>query len=251
MQFRMILFLSALLFSTSSFAAVESASVTLMQGDVQVFRKGEWKPVTSQTTLQEGDLIKTGKGAQVDISMQERAGVRLLSGTETSIKKLMSNQALLELKIGNIIANLEKYGEGSKFEVETPIAILGVRGTQFWGRVEDPRVPIGTTFAVREGTVNVRVKESNEAFILEEGEALDIPWDESKEPVEREAYEDEMEALEQAEEIEIEEDETEDEKESPEQPEEIDTEEEVKAADSQLEPLDRTSRRKAVHRKAG
>ena len=225
MRLRMTLFFSVVLFSAmSSTFAKPLTFVTFVKGTVDIFRNGKWMPANSQTVFQEGDLIKTGKDAQIDISINGKAGVRMMSATEAELKKLELNQTRFELKIGNMIANLEKYEKDSKFEVETPVAVVAVRGTQFWGRVQNPSAPLGTTFAVREGIVNVRVKESDEVFILEEGEALDIPWDESA-PLEREAYEEEMQTLEQAEEIEIE-----GELNLSEPAEEINTEDETKAS---------------------
>ncbi len=75
-----------------------------------------------------------------------------------------------------MILNLDKLPAGSTFQIETPTAVASVSGTQFWGRVDMAEVanPV-TTFAVREGRVQITDKISCKAFDLEKGQALDIP----------------------------------------------------------------------------
>lgn len=135
-QLRILLFF-IFFFSPAYVAPLEAAvTVSSAQGTVEVLRKGKWMPANRQTVFQEGDLIKTGQDAQIDISVNGKAGIRMTLGTELALKKLAANQTRFELKVGNIIANVKKYENDSKFEVETPVVVLAVRGTQFWGRVD-------------------------------------------------------------------------------------------------------------------
>ncbi len=109
----------------------------------------------------------------------------------------------LKLSKGNAILNLEKLPKGTSFQVETPTAIAAVRGTQFWGRVnpENPNNPI-TTFAVRRGQVEVLAKSEGKKFILEAGQALDVPKDSEKPAAMRKALDEEMAAMAQADDVE-------------------------------------------------
>ncbi|HXV18743.1 MAG TPA: FecR domain-containing protein, partial [Candidatus Omnitrophota bacterium] len=108
----------------------------------------------------------------------------------------------LKITKGNAILNLDKLPAQSSFKVETPTAIAAVRGTQFWGRVEAslPENPV-TTFAVRQGTVEIFAKSVEKTFTLEAGQALDIPAVETTVPVIRPALEGEMAAMAQADSI--------------------------------------------------
>lgn len=83
----------------------------------------------------------------------------------------------------------------------TPTAVAAVRGTQFWGRVNPADQP--GIFAVREGSVEITVRATNESVTVEAGRAVVIaPGGESIE--ERAAAEGELGAMEQIDEINLE-----------------------------------------------
>ena len=179
--------------------AQDEALITLVKGDVKIIRGSEVMPATPAFSFQAGDRVQTGENCQVDVSLNGMAGCRLLAGSEIGLENISKDTMHLKITSGNAILNLDKLPAGSSFKVETPTAIAAVRGTQFWGRVEAslPDNPV-TTFAVREGTVEIFAKIAEKTYTLNAGQALDIPSIETAVPVIRPALEGEMAAMAQA-----------------------------------------------------
>ena len=140
----------------------------------------------------------------LDVSVNGLAGCRLLESSECSLTAVEKNSMQLDVTQGNVVLNLAKLPGESIFRLETPTAVASVRGTQFWGRVDTKQAgnPV-TTFAVREGKVDILDKVSKGSFNLEKGQALDIPKDPAATPSVRVALAGEMQAMEQADAIKI------------------------------------------------
>lgn len=193
-----ILFLSLLLCALPAFAAQNNAftkleaGVLLMRGTVPMPAQTEEQP------LQAGDIIKTADLSSADFALGGVAGVRMLEASECAIKSSDEKMIQIEVKSGNVIVNVSKLPSDVKFQVETPTAIAAVRGTQFWGRVETKGASAVTTFAVRDGAIEVYAKSIKKSFILSKGQALDIPTDASVKLVVRKALAAEMDAMAQA-----------------------------------------------------
>ncbi len=187
------------LFSGQAFAASEGCTVNQVVGSVQVIRDGQTTDAKVKDTLKKGDVIQTGENCMADMSMNELAGCRLLAGSRVKVAGWKLENMSLEVEKGNVILNLEKLPEKSTFKVETPTAIAAVRGTQFWGRVDDKNPDNSvTTFAVREGTVEITPLTGTDKspYILSPGEAIDLS--EGSAPSKRQALPEEMQAMEQA-----------------------------------------------------
>ncbi len=186
------------LLSLPAAASAENAVITGVQGSAEIMREGNVMPVTPGMAVQSGDKLKTGADCTADVAMNGVAGCRLLPGTEAEVKNAGKASMDLRLHSGNAIFNLQKLDGGSSFRVETPTAVATVRGTQFWGRVDALSGGPVTTFAVRQGSVDVLVKATNTTISLKEGQALDIAKDDSIVPSLRPALAAELEAMEQA-----------------------------------------------------
>lgn len=196
--FSALLALSLHLTAASPVWAVEGCTVQAVHGQPVVQRGAEEIQLKAGDVLQKGDTIKTPTPqCQVDMSMNDLAGIRILSGSIAEVAAWKTENMTVKIVNGNLIANLQKLPEGSSFKVETPTAIAAVRGTQFWGRVQNSApIPV-TTFAVREGSVEIQPAGSESVFKLAAGQALDIPADDQA-PKVRDALTEEMAAMEQA-----------------------------------------------------
>lgn len=185
--------------SINAFAATEGCTVNQVMGQVQVIRDGQLTDVSAKDILKKGDILQASENGTVDMSMNELAGCRLLAGSRVKIDGWKLENMALSVEKGNVILNLQKLPKESSFKVETPTAVAVVRGTQFWGRVDDTKTdsPV-TTFAVREGVVEITDKATSQTFSVEKGKALDLPKDSAQAPVIREALPGEMQAMEQA-----------------------------------------------------
>jgi hypothetical protein len=202
MKLKITAFLAFLMlsFHLSLFA---EAIVSGIKGKATIVRGGSPLTLSMGTPLKKGDILKTEAGGQVDVSLNGAAGVRFLEGSEVVLRDIEPENTQLDLKIGNIIANLKKkLSDDQDFKVETPTAVLAVRGTQFWGQVATPSAVPVTTFAVRKGEVEIFARQAQKSFKLSKGQALVIPYGETA-PKVREASKQELTAISQAEEIRI------------------------------------------------
>ncbi len=184
--------------------AAEGCIVNKVLGDVQVIRDGQMTPVKENDILKKGDTLQTSLDCTADMSMNGLAGCRVLAKTKLEIVGWKKESMSLSVFEGNVILNLKKLPKDSVFKLETPTAVATVRGTQFWGRVKHGSPgndhPI-TTFAVREGTVEITDKTSSRTFELQKGQALDIPKNPTTPPSTRQALPEEMQAMQQADDI--------------------------------------------------
>ncbi|MCM8761324.1 MAG: FecR domain-containing protein [Candidatus Omnitrophica bacterium] len=124
-----------------SFAAnaKRSAVIAAVRGSVEVKPlKGEWVPAKANTTLAEGDFIKTGKDSWVLINIDdsgETASVELKesSNMELSLlsidEKTGATRTLLDMYAGEVMVKAKNLGgKKSKFDVKTPTSIVAVKG---------------------------------------------------------------------------------------------------------------------------
>lgn len=177
----------------------ENAIISKTEGSPQIVQSGQSRPARVGISCGQGDVLKTNAQCSVDVSLNNQAGCRLLSDSECVLISSNEQTIALKLNAGNAVLNLKKLPKDSTFRVETPTAVASVRGTQFWGRVDSktPDNPV-TTFAVREGTVEILTKASGGTFVLQQGQALDIPQNPAVPSLIRPALDEEMSAMEQA-----------------------------------------------------
>ncbi len=177
--FAITLSLALLTLSTTlSFADVDQVTITHVQGDAHILRGGQSISIKDGDTCQKEDVLVTGDDGTLDISVNNLAGSRILPGSEISVADTQKEDMRLKIQKGNVILNLDKLPKKSTFKVETPTAVAVARGTQFWGRVQALKANSPTTsFAVREGVIDVMSITTGQTISLREGQALDIPRD--------------------------------------------------------------------------
>lgn len=105
-----------------------------------------WIPAEIGMILREGDMLKTGPDAWVMLNLNgsgQTATVEVESNSQLYFTELIkdeqvkSQKTLLELAMGEILITVQKADSPeSSFEVKTPTAIVGVRGTKFAVKVE-------------------------------------------------------------------------------------------------------------------
>jgi hypothetical protein len=132
-------------------------------GAVEVQRKGEteWKTAEQGTELDEGDKIRSGPDSKAIATFANQLIMAVEPQSEVNLKKLeKSRKAGVDIKInldnGQIWNDIGKLRhKRSKFFVETPQAVTGVRGTVFAVKISPEQV---TTVAVVKGEVDVRTR---------------------------------------------------------------------------------------------
>lgn len=115
-------------------------NIDQIQGEVGLMRKGEAITPAGNTLLQEGDRLTTGKGG-LKLRLRDNSRITLAANTQFEITRYRFNaeaktsDAHFKLLSGALRAVTGAIGHLPKpsFEVETPVATMGIRGTDFWG----------------------------------------------------------------------------------------------------------------------
>jgi hypothetical protein len=135
------------------------ATVESMSGTVEVKKNGtsKWVAASKGMVLNEGDIVRTKSGSKVVIKLDDGSINQLTSLSTLTIQKL--NRSLrgkdtgMDVEVGKSWNKVKKLDVArDKFNVGTPTAVAGVRGTYFSTEVEQST---DSTFDVFEGEVAV------------------------------------------------------------------------------------------------
>jgi hypothetical protein len=127
-------------FPAEAAKSTRTAQVLEVQGDVHITKSGGTKQfrVFKGMTLNQGDYLVTGSGAKVvllvadreeEVTIGEHASLYISELSESADGK-KSKFKLWAGSVWNKVSAL--LGAEDEFEVETPTAVMGVRGTQFY-----------------------------------------------------------------------------------------------------------------------
>ncbi|OEF96860.1 FecR domain-containing protein [Desulfuribacillus alkaliarsenatis] len=139
-------------------ASVTNARVISIDGDVQVMRGGGDKPFSAfvNMRLMEGDRIITGRGASARVEIDNERTITLSENTRIYLSELRgvsdTQQSSIALQAGGVASSVKSaVTSSSRFEIRTPTAVMGVRGTEFFTSYRDGEVDV----RVVTGSVNV------------------------------------------------------------------------------------------------
>ncbi|MDO9434870.1 FecR domain-containing protein [Hydrogenophaga sp.] len=151
-----------------------SADVVHVAGPARV--RGSATPLAVGERVAEGAHIDVGDGGFVTLRLADGSVVRLASGTQAQLRELRHApgsgqvQTGIQLERGRVDATaVPLRTPRSRFEIRTPLAVGGVRGTTFGVAVED----LSGAFIgdVREGAIQVQsLARSGEASLVRAGE---------------------------------------------------------------------------------
>lgn len=133
--------------------------VQLMLGQSAVLvRENQSLSVEADTQLQEGDVLFTGEATHLHLKMDDGAYVALRPLSELKIECYQSNPERnlcmkFDLKKGNMraVSGKGSHTDPQKYRLNTPVAAIGVRGTDFVTQVENG----ATLVRVLEGAITV------------------------------------------------------------------------------------------------
>lgn len=116
------------------------AKMTFFSGDVVIVRSGQELKAEIGKSLLLNDIIRTPAGAEANIFFPGKGVCKIKGGSVVQLKSVIRTESSDEIKLklnrGKIISALAKLKKGAAFEVETPTAVAGVRGTTFMVSVE-------------------------------------------------------------------------------------------------------------------
>lgn len=136
-----LVFLGGLLvLNSSAWAQSQTGMFMVVKGDVKVTSIGK-TPVTVKvgSKVSVGDVVETGKDSRAKITMIDRNVIQVSPESRLEISKYISDAkkgvkdielTLHQGKVRNEVNDVYD-GEKTKFQLKTPTAVAGVRGTQF------------------------------------------------------------------------------------------------------------------------
>lgn len=126
--------------SKAQAADVESVGhVTRVQGDSYAVQGNSLRPMAVNALVGRKDVLKTGPGARLEITMLDETKLTLGADTVFSVERydLGRQDGGVLLKLAKGVFRVATGGleslRGGPFEVSTPLATIGIRGTDFWG----------------------------------------------------------------------------------------------------------------------
>jgi hypothetical protein len=143
-----VLLIFSLVFSMVSLVMVKQADaktsrlavIASLNGDVTVKKGGGSKSYDAYEgmSLNQGDTLFTSSGASVTLNVSNGdSEITLGEDSEFNISDLAGKKSKLKMWAGSMWVKVKSLaGSNNLFEVETPTAVMGVRGTQFFVGVD-------------------------------------------------------------------------------------------------------------------
>jgi hypothetical protein len=110
-----------------------------LEGQAEVGRGGEWSPATIGAAVEQGDQLRTGSPGRMRVVFLDESVLIIGDNTELIVDQLVFDpepgvfRSLMRILRGKVraIVNDRYQQPGSSYEIESPNAIVGVRGTEF------------------------------------------------------------------------------------------------------------------------
>ncbi len=155
---------------------VEFGIVTLFYGDIKIEKQGKIVNPEIKMVLRSGDKINVGSKSRIDMQLGNFGIIRINQNSEVEMERLLketTDDLKLLLRTGQVLCKLEKLKKAQSFSVETPTAVVGVRGTIFI--VDTSEKKKETSVAVTEGKVEMASKkEPEKKVIVKENQSAEV-----------------------------------------------------------------------------
>lgn len=137
-----LMFYVMLLFVLSSrvfVLAADQVEITKVSGDVQVLLENteDYESAQEGMSLKEGDKLKTSAGATAELSFNADDSNIVSLSENSNLTIILKEDEKLDLSVGEVFATVSNLPAGSAFEIRTPTAVSGARGTDWVTKVSD------------------------------------------------------------------------------------------------------------------
>jgi hypothetical protein len=133
-----------------------TGQIEYLEGDVEV--NGAFVDIGTQVEV--GDIVRTGSDGFAEVVFNRRNIFRIGPDTRATLR-LTGSRPSIDLDRGSVTAVFERLqrigGNNPSFEIRTPTAVGGVRGTSFFVKVEGPN---STYVCACNGTLQVPLQGS-------------------------------------------------------------------------------------------
>lgn len=187
-----LLFIFIMVLAAASILQADNLNVKIIhiEGNATITKaNGTQTPAQIGSTVTTGDKIATGGKSICDLEFDDKTYTRIGENSELKIteaelkekKTLFGNvkkdkKVKIELAKGAILSKMKKLGKSEDFSVKTPVAVVGVRGTNF----QTTSTPAGTNVSVYQGAVAVTNITSNITTMVPAGQSFGISADGGK-----------------------------------------------------------------------
>jgi hypothetical protein len=136
-KYQILVSSTMLLFAMSAVMTIaRAAEVIFVEGNVQVQSPSDeaWKKAEVGMKVDSGDSIRTARHSKVDIAIDSEKKNTIRLGEKTLVVLNSATEGImdrLDLSRGRVYSNMENIKAGLSFEVNTPSAIAGVRGSSY------------------------------------------------------------------------------------------------------------------------
>lgn len=136
----MLLFVSLLIVVSATPAVAQGIGQVIdIDGEVEIGHGNEWRTAQVGSALSPGDTVRTRDGARLKILLHDETVLSIGPATELAVidyvidREASWARALFRLLHGSVSALVSEYysAPNAGFEIETPNAVGGVRGTEF------------------------------------------------------------------------------------------------------------------------
>lgn len=132
-----ILAVAAFCMTSPALAAEEAGKLTRVQGQIHTRGKAAPRMLHLGDVIHVGDTVVTGPEARAELTMADGGVITLSDETEFSVARFdqTKGSARFELLRGafrSVTGGITRR-EPPDYEVRTPLATIGIRGTDFWG----------------------------------------------------------------------------------------------------------------------
>ncbi|MCM5680471.1 FecR domain-containing protein [Schlegelella sp. S2-27] len=131
---------SILMLPVSRMLGVAQRATVLYVKGAAVARQGAHAPergLQARDVLDEGTTIQVEPGGFVTVRLDDGSVLHLQGGTRVTLQRLREikeagrRQNVIQLDEGRVDSDVSRQPKGSRFDVRTPLAVAGVRGTRF------------------------------------------------------------------------------------------------------------------------
>ncbi len=129
------------------------ALIKSVTGKAVMYNGGQSSDLKAGVEITKADSIETFTGSKCVVLFSTGSTLSLQQNTKIKIKILLPKGVRSQVEDGGVLMNVKKLSENEEFSVNTPTAVAGVRGTQFY--VSYDKKAQRTKVAVKEGKVNV------------------------------------------------------------------------------------------------
>ncbi|MEE8360459.1 MAG: FecR family protein [Candidatus Omnitrophota bacterium] len=161
--------------------SAKTAIILYKEGDVTVKAQGSarWTDASIDMRLKEGGSLKTGADSWVEIGVVTDYENVMRVAENTLVELTGLDPVKISLLKGEIRSLVEGIGSGSTFEIDTPLAVCGVRGTGWDTQTNGNQVLVDTYednvyFAPKNGPKKEIIRQGKRGIFKSRGRAIKI-----------------------------------------------------------------------------